>query len=181
MNPFSIIDKYYQNNPEAKKYLVIHSNKVAEKVVEIASKCSHLNIDVDFAVEAALLHDIGIINTDASGIGCFGFEPYIKHGIIGFEMLIKEGFPLHAKICKTHIGVGLTKSEITEKNLPIPHEDMLPITIEEKLVCFADKFYSKSEKYLLNPKPIEKIEKEMLKHGEANFQRFVELKKIFGY
>ncbi|MEI7597468.1 MAG: HD domain-containing protein [Bacteroidota bacterium] len=179
MNPLSLIDKYFSSSLEAKKYLLIHSYKVAEKALEIALNCNFIKIDKEFLAESALLHDIGIIGVNAPSIGCNGSEPYIKHGMIGFEILLAEGFPMHARVCKTHIGVGLSEAEIISKNLPIPHENMLPESIEEKIVCFADKFYSKSEKYLLNPKPIELICDEMKKYGEANYTRFEELRSLF--
>ena len=43
-------------------------------------------------------------------------------------------------------------------------------TIEEKIVCLADKFFSKSGD--MEEKSMEKIRKSMLKFGEASLNRF---------
>ena len=45
---------------------------------------------------------------------------------------------------KRHTGAGLTKKEIIEQELPLPQQDFLPETTEEKLICYADKFFSKT-------------------------------------
>ena len=91
-----------------------------------------------------MLHDIGIFRCDAPGICCHGTEPYLRHGLIGGEIMRSEGFPRHARVCERHTGAGLTREEIINQDLPLPHQDFLPETLEEKLVCYADKFYSKS-------------------------------------
>ena len=59
-----------------------------------------------------MLHDIGIFLTHAPQIGCHGDKPYICHGYLGRELLEKEGFPRHAIVCETHVGVGLTIADI---------------------------------------------------------------------
>ena len=91
-----------------------------------------------------MLHDLGIFRTNAAGIQCFGTEPYICHGIIGAEILRAEGFLRHALVCERHTGTGLTLRQIEENGWPMPHRDMRPVTIEEQLICFADKFFSKT-------------------------------------
>jgi uncharacterized protein len=57
---------------------------------------------------------------------------------------------------------------------------MIPITIEEKLICYADKFYSKTDKHLTTPRSPDKIRKKILKYGEDKIQKFEELVNIFG-
>ena len=91
-----------------------------------------------------MLHDIGIFRCHAPSIYCEGTEPYIKHGSIGAELLRQEGFPRHARVAERHTGTGLTREEIVRQQLPLPHEDFVPETLEEQIVCYADKFYSKS-------------------------------------
>ena len=145
MNPLTLIDKYYPVDNELKHILLVHSQSVADKAVALAHKHPELDIDIDFVYEAAMLHDIGIFETDADGIQCFGTHPYICHGYLGAELVRKEGFPRHALVCERHTGAGLSLKEIEEQNLPIPHRDMLPISLEEQLICFADKFFSKTK------------------------------------
>ena len=98
MNALAIINKYYSEENELKHILLTHSRSVADKALQIAVKHPELHLDTGFLEEAALLHDIGIFMTDASGIQCFGTHPYICHGYLGSELLMKEGYPRHALV-----------------------------------------------------------------------------------
>ena len=124
-----------------------------------------------------MLHDIGIFKCDAAGIQCFGTEPYICHGRIGAELLRSEGFPRHARVCERHTGAGITKAQIIAQNLPLPQQDFLPETMEEKVICYADKFFSKT--HLDREKTIEQAEKSLSKFGEEGLLRFREWEKCF--
>ena len=124
-----------------------------------------------------MLHDIGIFKCDAAGIQCFGTEPYICHGRIGAELLRSEGFPRHARVCERHTGAGITKAQIIAQNLPLPQQDFLPETMEEKVICYADKFFSKT--HLDREKTIEQVEKSLSKFGDEGVLRFREWEKCF--
>jgi uncharacterized protein len=117
---------------------------VADRCLLIAKKHPELRLDKVFLEEAAMLHDIGIYQCNAPSIHCHGSEPYIKHGTIGADILRKEGFPRHARVAERHTGTGLTRQQIERQQLPLPHEDFVPETLEEEIVCYADKYYSKS-------------------------------------
>ena len=173
-----IIQKYYNGNPELLKILLKHSKAVADKAIAIAEAHPELPIDRQFVMEAAMVHDIGIIKTNAPDIQCFGTEPYIRHGVLGAEMMRAEGYPLHARVCERHTGAGLSLKEIEEQSLPLPHEDLLPETLEEKLICYADKFFSKTR--LDREKTLEQAERSVAKHGEEGLRRFKEMEEIFG-
>jgi uncharacterized protein len=177
MIPVDIIKKYYEEGTELYNLLLAHSFSVADKALEIALIHSEMNIDKTFVYEAALLHDIGIFQTDAPEIHCFGKFRYICHGHLGAEIMRREGFDKHALVCERHTGSGLTKEEIIRNDLPLPHKDMLPVSLEEKLVCFADKFYSKSKPERV--KKVEKIRKSLSKYGEEPLKRFDEMLKMF--
>lgn len=125
-----------------------------------------------------MLHDIGIFKCDAAGIQCFGTEPYICHGRIGAELLRSEGFTRHARVCERHTGAGITKAQIIAQNLPLPQQDFLPETMEEKVICYADKFFSKT--HLDREKTIEQAEKSLSKFGDEGVLRFREWEKCFG-
>lgn len=170
MDALSIINKYYSENNDCKDILITHSKSVADKAIQIANNHPELNLDKDFLYEAAMLHDIGIIFTNASRIYCFGESPYICHGILGAELLRKEGYPKHALVCERHTGAGITMQNIVDNNLPIPHRDMLPLSLEEQVICFADKFFSKTK--LQNEKTVEKARKSLLKFGDDGIERF---------
>ena len=139
-----VIDKYYSDNQPLKNLLLLHSSLVAEKALRVAYVHPELGLDCNVVREASMLHDIGIFMTDASPIHCIGSYPYICHGYLGSELLVREGLPRHALVAERHTGVGLSLKQILERNLPVPHRDMIPVSIEEKVICFADKFFSKT-------------------------------------
>ena len=82
MDPLKIIQKYYQSDSKLYQTLVEHSRAVTKKALEIAKKNAHLNPDLQFIAEAAMLHDIGIFLTNEPSIHCTGKSPYICHGIL---------------------------------------------------------------------------------------------------
>ena len=170
MNPIEIIDKFYPQDTEQRHILLIHSLSVAQKALMIVVADANLHIKVIFVREAALLHDIGIFMTDAPTIQCFGEHPYIAHGYLGADLLRKEGFERHALVCERHTGAGLTLEEIIERQLPVPHREMVPVTLEEQIICFADKFFSKT--HLDEEKTVEKARKSIAKYGEEGLNRF---------
>jgi uncharacterized protein len=128
-----------------------------------------------------MLHDIGIFLTNEPKIGCNGDKTYICHGYLGREILEKEGFPKHALVCERHVGVGLTVKDIEEKHLPVPKRDMMPVSIEEQIICFADKFFSKDSNFLLKEKPLERVRNSIAKFGEEKIRKFDDWLKVFGY
>lgn len=170
MDPIEIIDKYYQEGGELRHILLTHSRSVADKAVQIADRHPELQADRTFLYEAAMLHDIGIFLTDADGICCFGDKPYICHGYLGADLMRAEGYPRHALVCERHTGAGLSLEQIVTQNLPVPHREMVPVSIEEQIVCFADKFYSKTK--LDKEKTVEKARKSLERYGEAGLKRF---------
>lgn len=176
--PYFLLQKYYDPSSRAYRILVAHSERVAERALEIATNHPEWELNLPFIREAALLHDIGIYATDAPSIGCTGSEPYIKHGVIGAELLTREGLPRHALVCERHTGVGLTLEMIIKRNLPLPHREMIPVTLEEQIICFADCFYSKSGDPLA-PKSVEQITKSLQKHGQDQVLRFQAWCKLF--
>jgi uncharacterized protein len=178
MNPEDIILKYYKKDGEAFKILHKHSVSVAEKALAIADAHPEMNLDKTFIYEAAMLHDIGIFKTDAPEIFCFGKLPYICHGYLGSEILVSEGFPRHALVCERHTGVGIDLKTIIEKDLPLPHRDMKPVSLEEQIICYADKFFSKTR--LKKIKSVEKILRSLSKHGMEAVIRFEEMHAKFG-
>ena len=169
MNPLTLIDKFYPEENELKHILLVHSRSVTDKALALAKKHLELDLDLNFIEEAAMLHDIGIFLTDAPDIQCFGTHPYICHGYLGADLVRKEGFPRHALVCERHTGAGLSLQDIEEQNLPVPHRDMLPVSLEEEIICFADKFFSKTK--LDKEKSLEKARKSVEKHGGNGVQR----------
>lgn len=179
MNPLEIIQKYYEPDSKAWYFLAHHSRLVSRKALEIAGKVRHLNPDMRFIEEAAMLHDIGIFYTKAPRLGCFGYRDYLCHGYLGRELLEKEGLPRHAPVCERHVGMGITLQEIKDKSLPLPQREMMPLSTEEKIVCLADKFFSKSDDDLLHEKPLERVREMIAAYGEDKLATFDEWLILF--
>ena len=169
MNPYEIIAKYYTPGSDLYNILVKHSEAVRDKALELARRHPELGLDLEFIAEAAMLHDIGILETDAVGIKCFGTHRYIEHGYLGAEMMRKEGYSRHALVCERHTGTGLRLADIIERELPVPHRELCPVTLEEQLICYADKFFSKTR--LDSEDSYERVEKKMQKWGEESVEQ----------
>jgi len=149
MDPFALIETYYPKQSTLYTLLVDHSCQVAKKSLEIARNLAPQTPDLDFIEKAALLHDIGIFMTRARSIGCTGNAPYICHGYLGRQLLDDQGLdPAFGLVAERHTGAGITLDNIIQGNLPLPKRDMVPVTLEEKIICCADKYFSKSPKNL---------------------------------
>lgn len=177
MNPLQLIHQYYAGQPELEALLIRHSRQVAGRSLTIALAHPEWNLDLQFLYEAAMLHDIGILRTDAEGILCKGTEPYICHGRLGADILRSEGLEKHARVAERHTGTGLTARQIAERQLPLPVQDFVPETLEEKVVCYADKFYSKSHPEV--EKTYEQALRSLQKFGEEGVQIFTSWHELF--
>jgi len=166
---YDFINEVYKNDKSVLDFLIPHSESVAKLAVDIAKK---QNADVDFVERAALMHDIGIIFTDTPKLNCKGKAPYMQHGIYGQKLLEEHGFIREAIIAKTHIGVGITIEHIIKNNLPLPAIDMYPTTLEEEIVSFADKFFSKRPEYLTTPKLLAEVEADIKRYGDESYKTF---------
>ncbi len=183
IEPLRILTFFYPENTPLRRLLLSHSEQVREKALEIL-RSSGRNLDAEQIATGAMLHDIGIGKCHAPSILCEGSADYIAHGIIGSEMLREYGrthgldLEPFARICERHTGSGLTAMEIRRQNLPIPERDYLPETPEEKLICLADKFFSKSGDR--KEKTLEHIRRSMEKFGADSLRRFDEMCLEFG-
>lgn len=172
MDPVSLIKRYYPPEEKAFRVLVDHGRKVARKALSVARRMNGRTPDLDFIQEAAMLHDIGMIQTRAHAIGCYGDEPYIRHGVIGRQMLESEGLFRHALVCERHVGVGIREADIRCQGLPLPLRSMEPVTLEERIICYADKFFSKNVDGDTGEKSLEVIFSELSRLGEESLARF---------
>ncbi|MDU1892925.1 MAG: HDIG domain-containing protein [Dysgonomonas sp.] len=170
MNEIAIIERLYKKDSNLYNILVSHSTDVKNKALSIADKHPELKLDKKFLEEAAMLHDIGIFLVNAPFIDCHGIMPYICHGYLGREILDKLGYPRHGLVCERHTGTGVSLGEILSKNLPLPHRDMRPVSMEEKVICFADCFFSKTR--LGEEKTVEKARSSLEKFGDKSVRQF---------
>jgi len=177
MAPEDIIKQYYEEGSKLYILLLAHGVSVAEKALEIVRTHPEWQVDEAFIREAALLHDIGIYQTNAPEIYCFGKYPYICHGYLGANLLRDKGLERHARVCERHTGSGITRERILHDQLPLPARDMMPETMEEKLICFADKFHSKTHPD--KEKTVEQIRKSLSRHGEDSLSRWNDMVDLF--
>ena len=177
----AIISKYCAGNPELQDILLTHSRQVADRALAILRLhpewVEQGLVDPVFVEEAAMLHDIGVVLCDAPKIHCVGTHAYIEHGYLGAEILRKEGLLKHADVAERHTGTGITMEQIMREQLPIPLQDYTPRTLEERLICYADKFYSKTR--LGEDKPMAKIRQHLWKYGSDTVFRFDEMQQFF--
>ncbi|MDD4816717.1 MAG: HD domain-containing protein [Victivallaceae bacterium] len=187
VDPLDILNCFYPEDTPLRRLLLKHSSQVRDKAAALlaaAPEPVRRRTDGEAAAVGAMLHDVGIVRCFAPGILCNGDAPYIAHGVIGAAMLreygAERGVDLEpfARICERHTGSGLAAGEVREHALPLPVRDYLPETNEEKLICLADKFYSKSGDML--EKPLPAIRRSMLKFGDGPAARFDGLCRTFG-
>lgn len=178
MNPEELLAKYYTPGTELHHILLKHSCQVRDKALDILQKHPEINADIQFIKEAAMLHDIGIYLCHAPRIFCHGTHHYLEHGYLGADLLRNEGYPQHALVCERHTGVGISLQQIMERKLPLPQRDMRPVSIEEQIICYADKFYSKTEPN--EELSLERIYRSLSHHGDDNVRIFREWHALFG-
>ena len=175
MNPLDLIDRYYAAQPPLRSLLIQHSQQVADYALALCRAHPEWHADSDFIREAAMLHDIGIFFCNAPKIFCYGSEPYIRHGYLGGQLLREQGLPRHARVAERHTGSGLTVQQIITQNIPLPVQDWIPETIEEKVICYADKFFSKSKpKQMASP---EDIRRQMQRFGDQALENWLRLEQ----
>ncbi len=110
-------------------YVVRHCQAVAMAALLLAEEFNRRGraVDVKAVVAGALLHDIGRSRVKT-----------VRHGVEGAEILEKEGVdPKVVDIVLRHVGAGISPDEA--KLLGLPARDYVPHTLEERIVCFADK------------------------------------------
>ena len=170
MDPIALIDKYYASQPELREVLLTHSRQVADRALRIVDRHPEWNADRQFVYEAAMLHDIGIIFCDAPKIFCTGTHRYVEHGFLGAELLRSEGLPRHALVAERHTGSGITLEQVIRDELPVPERDYCPVSLEEKIICYADKFYSKT--HLNEEIPAARVRQKLWMYGHDAILRW---------
>lgn len=191
MDYLVLLHRYYPEDNALRRMLLHHSRQVCARALQIVERHPELGANRNLVEAGAMLHDIGIFLTDAPGIHCHGTAHYILHGSLGAQLLRNEAKQLKedkqqeelhfyealARICERHTGTGLTRQTIIERGLPDPQQDLLPETIEEQIICYADKFYSKShlERERTIPQTLQSLEK----FGDEGVEKFRHWTELF--
>ncbi|MFE7812095.1 HD domain-containing protein [Streptomyces sp. NPDC057433] len=144
--PEEIRALHEKHAPTAEAFALVHTH--CEIVWSIAGQllsAPHLaHLDTDLVRAGCLLHDIGVYRLYGDD-GRLDHKGYVRHGLLGQEILEEEGFPeALCRFCSHHTGVGITRHDIVRQGLPLPPADYTAATQEERLVMYADKFHSKS-------------------------------------
>jgi uncharacterized protein len=129
--------------PEALDAVYTHCKIVCDIAGQLHAR-SGTDADIGLVRAGALLHDVGVYRLyDAAGR--LDQAGYIRHGLLGYELLRAEGLP--EAVCRfavRHTGVGLTREDVLRQGLPLPPADYVAETPEEALVMYADKFHTKT-------------------------------------
>jgi len=137
------------------KNVVSHSNKVSRIALKVADELigNGFSVNLDLVERGALLHDVGRSVTHE-----------LEHGYFGGKILRKAGERDEvARIAERHVLGGISQDEAEKMGLPA--KDFIPQTLEEKIVCYADKLSERNK--------ISRIEKQLGRN--AAFERMVEL------
>jgi uncharacterized protein len=116
--------------------VINHCKAVTELALETASTLKEKGFKIDFELVeiGALLHDIGRSKTHS-----------VHHGVVGAEIVKSAGLPDSVvSIVKRHVGGGITASEA--EWLGWPKDVYVPVTLEEKVVSYADKLIEKGKR-----------------------------------
>lgn len=136
-----------KHSKDKKSFSIVLSHvKLVERIaLKIANKIKKNGhpVDIELVKVGSLLHDIGRFSCPPKT------KMSIRHGIVGGTILRKEAKdPKNKKIksmllkcasvCDRHIGVGIMKSDIKKQGLDLPVKDLVPKTLEENIISYAD-------------------------------------------
>ena len=137
--------------------VIRHCELVAELALEIADKIEKkgLKVDRELVEVGAILHDLGRSKSHD-----------VDHGVVGADIAASLGLPESLiKIIKCHVGGGITADEA--ESFGWPKSEYLPVTLEEKIVSYADKLIDQSKRV-----PIElEIKKLQMEHKDEPAER----------
>jgi uncharacterized protein (TIGR00295 family) len=109
--------------------VINHCLAVTEFALKLTENLRHkeLEIDAELVEVGSLLHDIGRSKTHT-----------VDHAVVGGQIAESLGLPESVvNIIKRHVGAGITAAEAQEFGWP--KGNYMPESIEEKIVCYADK------------------------------------------
>lgn len=174
-----LINKYYPEGSLRREIYEKHCRAVAALALKLKAML-HEPLPHNDVQTAAMLHDIGIVLTNAPDIDCHGTLPYIAHGYAGADILRREGLPERfAQVCERHTGTGLSTRDIESARLPLPLDRIyMPQSTLEKLICYADKFFSKSGD--MKQKTPQQVQHDISRFGTESIDRLNDMINTFG-
>jgi len=128
------IEILQKNNCSTK--IITHCQAVASLALELAEKfkAKNYSVNLELIEIGAILHDLGRSKTHD-----------VTHAVEGMRLAQTEGLP-ETVICiiKRHVGAGITTEEAEQLNWP--KDNYIPQTLNEKIVCYADKCISGNDR-----------------------------------
>jgi uncharacterized protein len=130
--------------------VIRHVEAVSALAVEIAEACRKKGFSVDLRLVeiGGLMHDIGRAKTHS-----------VHHAVLGADIAKSLGLSEPViSIIKRHVGGGITTREA--QKLGWPKDVYVPLTLEEKIVSYADKLIEGSRRVPIET-TIEELSKEL--------------------
>jgi uncharacterized protein (TIGR00295 family) len=146
-------------------YIIQHDLLVMNISDKMIKELKRAGVDIDekSILRGAILHDIGRSK-----------EHSVRHGFLGGEILRKDGYDRKViKIVENHVGGGIDKQDCAK--LGLPERDFIPTSLEEKIVCLADKYVEDNQIKPLQ-ETISKFDK-ILGEGNKVNKRILKIKK----
>ncbi|MEM3403653.1 MAG: HDIG domain-containing protein [Nitrososphaeria archaeon] len=141
------------------RYIIDHCilvTKISQRIVNALERSGIKVNDIE-VIKGSILHDIGRSK-----------EHSVRHGFLGGEILRKGGYDeAIVKIVERHVGGGISKLDATKFGMP--ERDFIPSTLEEKIVCIADKYVEDNQIKPLSV-TLEKFESMLGKGNETNLR-----------
>ncbi len=144
MDAIALIDKYYADTPRLRELLWIHSRQVADRCLKIAVLHPELGL---------IRHSWRRLLCYMTSAFCTPMLPvfYVREThlifatvISGRRCCVRKGFRVTPG-CASVIPVrGFRAKKLQRRVCLYRRQDYYPETLEEQLICYADKFYSKS-------------------------------------
>lgn len=171
---FKLFRKYAPTQKRAEE-VFRHTTITLEIAKQIVVE-NKLSSNWEIAEKGILLHDIGVFECEKVYQPRV-VKPYIQHAVIGALILRAEGFgEAVIKMVERHIGLGISRKEIEEHHYPLPRMDFIPETLEEKILCYADKFHSKDRGFTT----YKQREIQYQQFGDGPLTRLRNFKREFG-
>jgi uncharacterized protein len=143
--------------------VIKHCEAVTDLALEIARECkaNGLEVDLQLVEIGALLHDIGRAKTHS-----------VHHAVVGAEIAKSLGLPEQViSIIKRHVGGGIVAKEA--EKLGWPQDVYVPRTMEEKIVCYADKLIEGAQRTPIE-RTISRLSKELPRSSIDRIRRLHE-------
>lgn len=171
---FRIIHQHIPPTSQTYPLYLIHCTLVAKLALSIAERLGLSTASQQFVEEAAMLHDIGIVETNTPVVFCTGSLPYLHHLTEGRKLLEAANLSRHGQVAQTHAGISLTAQRLIEVDIALPLAQFLPQSIEEEIISFADLFYSKDVATLWRKRDVAEVRQAVAAIAPDNLDRLDE-------